>query len=74
MDDPSPPQISVEAFLSSTSTPAFQTAPMTGQLMGYHLSSEESAKRLGCGVKDKATWRGEEHNHTVAVTLCFVSD
>lgn len=54
------------AFPNSTPAPALQTAPMTDQLLGYHLApsddlilSVESTKPFGSGVKDLAPWRRE---------------
>lgn len=55
------------AFPNSTLAPALQTAPMTDQLLGYHLApsddltlSVESTKPFGSGVKDLVPWRRED--------------
>lgn len=63
--DPSPFQARVGASPNSIPAPAFQTASMTGQLLGYHWApsdltlSVESAKHFGSGVKDLAARRRE---------------
>ena len=60
--DPSPFQARMGAFPNSTPAPALQTAPMTDQLLGYHLApSDDLTLRSSLLALVSRTWLlGEE--------------